>query len=517
MASTESTGFAARLRQRLRSFEPMYLAFLGLLALPSYVFDSLAFLELFEAFFLFFLWPFVGPLIDMVLRRRTDEEATEPTDWIDTGGGGTYAAWLLTLPLTLLNPLVLAQDAMQLLGTAVAFARHRGSFPDAGSYDQRVSYRLPFDGTWTVVNGSHDHDYSHSWLPVNQRYAYDFVITDADGRTSPERAGSDVDAYYCYDEPVVAPADGVVVDVFDDAFEAARGGGISHPLKRDIRGNYVVIQHAPDEYSCLAHLVPGSATVEAGDRVARGQRIGRCGHSGNSSEPHLHFQVQDHPDFELAAGLPVAFDDVAIEWPGVEAPVDDPRSHSSDGSDRPRSYVTAGQRVAHVDRDRNGGRPSRDSTVAPGVASEVDGPELVTTSSGRRPGIATLQGVSFGVCVGGVVTYFVSIVASWSVVAVLLGGGAALGAAARIGSPLRRGGGDERRSGSDSMGTVVGVGLIAAIVVWVGWAAPAVGFGLLALGALAFLTGFVGYVGLGEYDRLRLRESFHDHDGVRPV
>jgi len=180
------------------------------------------------------------------------------------GSWREYAAWFLTMPLAFLNPLVLAQDLSQWLGTAVAFVRHRGTFPAVESYDQQVSYRLPFDGTWTVVNGSYDHDYSHSWFPVTQRYAYDFVITDADGRTSPAGSGSAVDSYYCYDEPILAPADGVVVDVFDTDVESPRGGGLSHPLKRDIRGSYVVIQHAPDEYSCLAHLVPGSVAVSPG-------------------------------------------------------------------------------------------------------------------------------------------------------------------------------------------------------------------------------------------------------------
>lgn len=40
--------------------------------------------------------------------------------------------------------------------------------------------------------------------------------------------------------------------------------------------------------------------------------------------------------------------------------------------------------------------------------------------------------------------------------------------------------------------------------------------GLLALGAPAFLAGFAGYVGLGEYDRRRMRRTFRDRIGARP-
>jgi murein DD-endopeptidase MepM/ murein hydrolase activator NlpD len=38
-----------------------------------------------------------------------------------------------------------------------------------------------------------------------------------------------------------------------------------------------------------------SATVQVGDRVKKGQRIGRLGNSGNTSEPHLHFQMMPGP------------------------------------------------------------------------------------------------------------------------------------------------------------------------------------------------------------------------------
>ncbi|WP_226481312.1 M23 family metallopeptidase [Natrinema amylolyticum] len=528
----ESTTLAERIRSRLRSFEPMHLAFLALLAIPGYVFESLAFLQFFEVFFLVFLWPFVAPLVDWVVRRSTDEKSEDPTDWIRMGNWREYAAWLLMVPATFLNPIVMAQDALQWLGVPVAFARHHGSFPDADGYDQHVSYRLPFDGPWTVVNGSYRQDYSHSWFPVTQRYAYDFVITDADGRTAPEDAGSAVDSYYCYDEPILAPAEGVVVDVFDGALEASRGGGLSHPLKRDLRGSYVVIQHAADEYSCLAHLVPGSVTVELGDRVDRGREIGRCGHSGNSSEPHLHFQLQDHPDFAIAAGLPIAFDDVAIEWPGAKAPVSDLRSDPSetasdreleadasnrpleDGTYRARSYITAGQRVAHVGRDGTDSRRRHDDVAHAGDVTPRADDSTGTQSTGqRRLGVATLQRIGFGACVGGVATFFASIVVSWLPVALLLGGGAAIGAAARVGLAVPGGDGDGRRPGS--RGTVVGVGAVAAAVAWYGRTDPAVG--LQSLGALAFLAGFVCYVALGEYERLRLGESFPDRGGVRSL
>lgn len=82
---------------------------------------------------------------------------------------------------------------------------------------------------------------------------------------------------------------------------------------RDFRGNFVVIRHAPGEYSFLAHLVPDQITVRVGQQVARGELIGRCGNSGHSTEPHLHFQLQDHPNVFLAMGLPLRFHAVSVD------------------------------------------------------------------------------------------------------------------------------------------------------------------------------------------------------------
>ena len=60
-------------------------------------------------------------------------------------------------------------------------------------------------------------------------------------------------------------------------------------------GNHVVLDLGNGEYALLAHLQRGSVRVEAGDRVRAGDVLGLTGNSGNSSEPHLHFHVQDRP------------------------------------------------------------------------------------------------------------------------------------------------------------------------------------------------------------------------------
>jgi murein DD-endopeptidase MepM/ murein hydrolase activator NlpD len=75
-------------------------------------------------------------------------------------------------------------------------------------------------------------------------------------------------------------------------------------------GNYVVIRHAGGEFSHYGHLKQGSVRVKAGDPVTRGQAIGQLGQTGNSTEPHLHFQLTDGPDPMYSRGIPITFKNV---------------------------------------------------------------------------------------------------------------------------------------------------------------------------------------------------------------
>lgn len=313
------------LRQRLP--DPTLLALLGFLSVPGYLFESLAALKAFVLFFLLSLWPLAAPLVP-----SPGDDDSSPTEWIQSGTEARFPFYV-SLVYQQLNPFVQLQGLGQLAGHLPILARYRGRLPTPERYEQTTSFRLPFDGEWTVINGSHRREHSHSWGILTQRYAYDFVMTDDEGRTH-TGDGSAPEDYYCFGEPIHAPADGVVVDASDGHRDYVRTGGWLDPTQRDIRGNWVVIEHDGGEFSLLAHLQCGSVCVTEGDRVECGQQVGRCGHSGNSTEPHLHFHVQDHPNFSLGMGLPVLFDGVRVRT-----------GRSARESTHDRYSLTAGQVV----------------------------------------------------------------------------------------------------------------------------------------------------------------------------
>ena len=77
-------------------------------------------------------------------------------------------------------------------------------------------------------------------------------------------------------------------------------------------GNFVILDIGGGAFVLLAHMQPGSVHVHAGDRMKRGDVLGKVGKTGNSEAPHLHLHVMDSPDPLQANGLPYVFEDFAI-------------------------------------------------------------------------------------------------------------------------------------------------------------------------------------------------------------
>ncbi|MBX9424524.1 MULTISPECIES: M23 family metallopeptidase [Streptomyces] len=93
--------------------------------------------------------------------------------------------------------------------------------------------------------------------------------------------------------PVKAAGAGTVV-------KAGPNGGGDGPAY----GNAIVVKHANGTYSQYAHLSKIKAHV--GQKVAAGQQIALSGNTGNSSGPHLHFEIRTTPNYGSAVN-PAAF------------------------------------------------------------------------------------------------------------------------------------------------------------------------------------------------------------------
>jgi len=81
-------------------------------------------------------------------------------------------------------------------------------------------------------------------------------------------------------------------------------------------GNYIIMECAENIYAAFAHFQKGSITVNAGDEIKKGQILGKVGHSGNSTAPHLHFHIMDSVDLVKAKGIPCVFEQYEIHRDG---------------------------------------------------------------------------------------------------------------------------------------------------------------------------------------------------------
>lgn len=144
---------------------------------------------------------------------------------------------------------------------------------------------------------------------LSERYASDFIRIDADGNA----AAGDLtknESFFTYGEPVYAVADARVVATRNDLPENAplvELPGSAFTLQT-IVGNRVVLALSDGRYATYSHLKPGSVRVHPGERVRRGQVLGRVGNTGQAGAPHLHFQLSDGTDPLASDGVPYVFD-----------------------------------------------------------------------------------------------------------------------------------------------------------------------------------------------------------------
>ncbi|MBD1391550.1 urea transporter [Mucilaginibacter glaciei] len=208
---------------------------------------------------------------------------------------GVFDLPVLSLPFCVISILLLVLFRSQKGKTKLVVLQHYS--PEKNLYqslncDERLcnfkyfDIKLPFMGSWLVSQGYNgDITHKHEW-----GQALDFVIADEDNKTY-LLPGTLPENFYCYNKPVLACGDGVVVELVDH-IEDNEIGAIN--IKENW-GNTIVIKHTDGLYSKVSHLKKGSTKVSIGHHVKQGDIIALCGNSGRSPEPHLHFQLQATP------------------------------------------------------------------------------------------------------------------------------------------------------------------------------------------------------------------------------
>jgi hypothetical protein len=192
---------------------------------------------------------------------------------------------------------------LRIVGLLVAIASSAGA----------QQLRLPFDGRWFVFQGGDTPNVNdHTTVPA-QRYALDFMkVGDPEQRGLSRSDPRRLEDYYSWGAPVLAPADGDIVDLVDTLPDNELGvKDANRPL-----GNHVTLRVAPDRYVFLAHFQRRSVAVKLGAHVKRGDLLGRCGNSGNTDFPHIHMHIQDTPTFNAGTGQNPQFAGINVELSG---------------------------------------------------------------------------------------------------------------------------------------------------------------------------------------------------------
>jgi Peptidase family M23 len=177
------------------------------------------------------------------------------------------------------------------------------------NYQTKTELRLPFEGEWHVAWGGRTINYNNHATAPDQRFAYDFLIKKDE--YSFRKDGLNNKDYYCFNKKIFTPGDGNIVDV-ENSLQDNKVGDMP-----EVSGNRVIIDHHNGEFSVLSHFRHESIVVTVGDTVKSGQFLGYCGNSGHSSEPHLHYHLQNTPVMFEGEGLPAQFQNYEADGQAV--------------------------------------------------------------------------------------------------------------------------------------------------------------------------------------------------------
>lgn len=166
---------------------------------------------------------------------------------------------------------------------------------------------LPFKEEWTVFWGGDTRELNYHVSTPAQKNAFDIVITDAKGK-SYKTDGKTNEDYYAFGKELIAPCDGEIVLVVDGVKDNIPGQMNSF----NVGGNMIILKTAGNEYLVFCHFKHQSIKVKEGQKISQGELLGLCGNTGNSSEAHLHFHIQNIEDLNTATGIKCYFEKLFV-------------------------------------------------------------------------------------------------------------------------------------------------------------------------------------------------------------
>jgi Peptidase family M23 len=223
--------------------------------------------------------------------------------------------WPFVVRLRNTEPITLGVDEMRIELVATDSGGRRGALTAVvpiETYHQKTALIFPFRGKGIILQGGATNGGHRN---RSGSFAIDaFGLNDAWSIQVPGNGKTNAD-YLGWARPIIAPADGRIVRMRDDRPDQPIGDE-SNPkyyaeefkkLGGGDPGNHLVIDHGDREFSMIAHFMAGSMRARDGDQVKQGQVLGKLGHSGDTTAPHVHYQLQSGPDWQNADGLPMKF------------------------------------------------------------------------------------------------------------------------------------------------------------------------------------------------------------------
>jgi len=185
--------------------------------------------------------------------------------------------------------------------------------PEIENLMEPVVIQSPVKGSWSFMNPPGHHPDAKDFVAVNSKglpYSSLNLALHIFYRLKVENT-------FAWEKEVFSPFNGTVVEVSNNMhdrnnlnlFRDIINGLVLAPRCKNkgidfFLGNYIIIESAEGIFALLAHLKKGSVLVKEGQNVESGELIAQVGNSGNTIQPHLHFQLMAENDPGKSIPLP---------------------------------------------------------------------------------------------------------------------------------------------------------------------------------------------------------------------